>query len=96
MAEEVRVGVTISRATLRDEDLIPAFMEELKRLDPDHAEALKGEFEDDDLEPEFQLEALFDALQEFAPEGTYFGAHPGDGSDFGFWEVEEWVMKVMH
>lgn len=31
------------------------------------------------------LEWLRDALNVYAPEGTYFGAHPYDGSDFGFW-----------
>ena len=28
-------------------------------------------------------------LNELAPEGTSFGAHEGDGSDFGFWTYEE-------
>lgn len=32
---------------------------------------------------------VYDYMNEIAPAGHYFGAHPGDGSDFGFWEIEE-------
>lgn len=28
---------------------------------------------------------LIDLLNEDLPEGMYFGAHPGDGSDYGYW-----------
>jgi hypothetical protein len=31
---------------------------------------------------------MFDAIDRLAPSGYYFGAHQGDGSDFGFWPVE--------
>jgi hypothetical protein len=32
---------------------------------------------------------LIDELQAFAPKDHYFGAHSGDGSDFGYWMSEE-------
>lgn len=32
---------------------------------------------------------LMDILDSYAPNGYYFGAHEGDGSDYGFWECEE-------
>lgn len=37
----------------------------------------------------YLLEELFDALGEMAPKWFYFGAHAGDGSDYGFWRTEE-------
>ena len=31
---------------------------------------------------------LFDVLDAYAPEGYYFGATEGDGSDYGYWTEE--------
>lgn len=34
------------------------------------------------------LEELEDILETYAPEGTIFATHIGDGSDFGYWPAE--------
>jgi len=46
------------------------------------------------------VDALFDALNNAAPDFCYFSAHPGDGALFGFWplpctqhEDEEWPRE---
>lgn len=35
------------------------------------------------------IEELSALLNEFAPVGYSFGAHDGDGSDFGFWPIDD-------
>ena len=81
---------TIIHGTLREEDLYPAFRSLLLLLDPEKAQ---GYSEDHDLATEClrfeETWALADDLEALAPDGYYFGAHPGDGSDFGFWKCEE-------
>jgi hypothetical protein len=40
------------------------------------------------------VESLTDSLQQFAPAYCYFGAHEGDGSDFGFWPSIESIEEL--
>jgi hypothetical protein len=93
MENKVELG-SISSGTMRKDDLIPTFVYEILRIDPENRVALeiqekmnndenyyKSEDSDYDLN-----ESLFDELNELCDiPYSYFGAHPGDGSDYGFW-----------
>lgn len=89
---------SVSHGTLREEDLVPAFISKLKELDPEmgarieffYADALEHLMQGrQHPDQEFLMTRLFEELEELAPEGYYFGTIEGDGSDFGFWEIEE-------
>lgn len=95
----VKLG-TVSHGTMREEDLIPCFaglLEELTK-EADRLEAFAALLQeagayaegikDETIDPSDILVDLFDALNEFAAENCYFGAHEGDGSDYGFWPVD--------
>ncbi len=100
---KVEVG-TLIHGTLRDEDLLQAFADELARIDIKRFdEVIKPDAhlfaESANLTTEEIVEALgedvtdvindlMDALNEYAPYGYYFGSIEGDGSDFGFWEEQ--------
>jgi hypothetical protein len=86
---------SVIHGTLRPQDLVPAFLDYLR----EHGVEMNGlglPLPDDDHdwwqseECSWLLhETLFYAMDDLAPVGHYFGAHPGDGSDFGYWPDAE-------
>lgn len=102
---------SIIHGTYRACDLIPAFLEVIKNtpeyaqivqtndsnlkviFDPS-ANDKDERWESDDMYY-FLNEDLFDILNEYAPGGYCFGAHPGDDSDFGFWAIFD-IRKPMY
>lgn len=86
---------SISHGTMLDKDLLERFAEVLALLKPEAALPLCERVDDalgtdayDEVVAE-TVEDLFAELDACAPDGYYFGSHPGDGSDFGFWVNEE-------
>jgi hypothetical protein len=96
---------TISHGTLRIEDLLETFAAELtylaKQQETPDAEHLKlaSEAESVDADSEeaaYIVTELEDALNEYAPPYCYFGAHEGDGADFGFWPCMDAIEELPH
>ena len=100
----IRIG-TVIHGTLRNEDLLEAFADELERISDDDSHKLlilearaitSGEdvaVRDDDEETASDIVSdLIDALNDCPPPHVYFGALEGDGSDFGWWPIggDEW------
>jgi len=97
---------TVIHGTLRTQDLLPVLLDELRERDPAaYAQMVMQPFglipsyalEDEDSEwwdsedACWLLEEVIEALDNCAPEGYFFGAHPGDASDFGYWPLEEFT-----
>lgn len=95
---------TVSEGTMRPEDLIPEFERILNVLDHDSWTEWCGYFPTvydacrrdaneigiiDQSEVYDSLESLYNRLDECSAKGYYFGAHPGNGSDYGWWEDED-------
>lgn len=89
---------SISSGTLRTEDLLDAFTSELKhvignsrgwsahrKLVRDAEKLINADSLYRQVQAEDMVIELMDALSEHALPCFYFGAHPNDGADFGWW-----------
>jgi len=98
-----RYAGTCVHGSLRSEDIIPPMLETLRSIIADSgkpmplASAFWGRIANDSQQPGYyesdapmeDIETLMDILGGIGSEfGYYFGAHEGDGSDFGFWKDE--------
>ena len=88
---------SVSWGTLRTDDLIDIFLDFVQLHDHPYYLSLREKYEEilthDDTKEEYieylLYEDIWEAMEELAPEGFYFGASEGNGSDFGFWEEEQ-------
>ena len=89
-------GSLVDYASHRPQDLIPAFLDLLKDVDAPEYDRRLPSYAMEDQEHQWWnseecnwlLEELFDTLDQYAPDDHYFGAHPGNGTDFGVWHSE--------
>jgi hypothetical protein len=112
MSKAQNIIGSISSGTLRNEDLIPTFLNEIAYHTPSKARKINRDSdlvkildaigENDQIPEDLQEiasfilnEDIFDTLNEIAYKMPYcyFGAHPGNGSDFGFWV--DWELIEM-
>lgn len=89
---------SVSWGTLRTQDLLRRFASELEEIKPFGEHGLLNEARTcaDDLEAgrpcadaQEVLSEVMDVLNSAAPDGMYFGATEGDGSDYGFWSTND-------
>jgi hypothetical protein len=74
-----------------------SYKDDVRRIDDKLATIEEHQQADDYYESDeasFDLDELTDLLSEFAPPYAYFGTHPGDGADFGFWVSGDVAQQV--
>jgi len=104
---QIKIG-TASAGTIKPQDLIPRFLDvltagggkvSLSLFFSRNAQEILSDGDHDYWEQgmsEADLDSLFTALDEIAPDFCTFSAHPNDGADFGFWpDLESLEQSVV-
>lgn len=96
---------SISSGTLRTEDLLYAFSyycrdyggKDGRRLNREYGimKAWDDMTAEEQEEAGYLLEEMTECLQNAAPDYVDFGAHEGDGADFGFWPSMDALADAM-
>jgi hypothetical protein len=93
---QIDIG-TVSAGTIKPQDLFPRFIDaltagggkvSLSLFFSRNAQEILSDGDHDYWESDScqaDLEDLFDALDQIAPDYCQFSAHPDDGANFGFW-----------
>lgn len=93
----LRIG-SVSSGTMRPEDLVHAFLNALDniRLTQEERKQVRAVVASGSRRPgnhdsiDEDLSTLFDILNNHCPDYCYFGAHEGDGADYGCWVNQDW------
>jgi hypothetical protein len=73
-----------------------AMIEEANELFINNAEDWNPKKNDRYEEAAYLLEDIYNLLNAIAPDHCIFGAHEGDGSDYGFWTDEGSLFEAIH
>jgi|GEM_PF-299808 len=91
------IGLSLSEGTLKQEDLIERCMNFLDSVKEETFIKLRlseviielQQAKDDETRGFVLRETIIPLLNSIAPNGSYFGAHIGDQSHFGFWRYDD-------
>jgi hypothetical protein len=100
---KVNQGI-VSHGTTDPKELVVRFMEVLddqKKRSAQHVKltrdiirrwGTKEYFESEVMKRDVEL--LVEALNDYAPDYFFFGSHPNNQSDYGYWLCEDWEMMM--
>ena len=85
---------SVSTGTMRPDDLLPAFEIAFAKITGSEYVYIADEYPNPERD-RADISDIMGALRELCPPFVYFGAHPGDSADFGFWPDHEAIAEAI-